>query len=809
VSRTTLAALFIAAGLSWLGTAEAQSILTIAGGGDFDGRPATVTRLSALAGIAVDANGNFVASDVGRVRRVDASSGIMRSVAGNGAAASSGDGGLATQAAIGPGPLDYDSAGNLFVIDTARSPGHVIRRIDATTGIITTYAGGGSSSSDGVPATSYNFGFLYDVDVDSSGNVWAVDAKGVVRIDGVAKTARRVVGGGNAEPGDGGPATAASVPFPKGAVVDETRNILYVTDEWHSRIRKVDLATGIIATVAGGGTSDADGIPATSARLLTPDDLAIDSSGNLYFASLSRIRKVDITTGKLSTIAGSWTSGYGGDGGPATQASFDRPAALTIGSDGAMYIADVVRVRRVGVDGIINTVAGSGFGPYLVVGDGGPATAATLSISSIGGTPMAGVAFDQSGNIYIADRSGARIRRVDADSRKISTIAGTGESRAPILGGPAASSPIPIAYGVAVDHNGNIFFGDNQEILRIDAVSGTLTRVAGGGQSSGEGIPATSALLLSPRGIAVDSTGDLFVAVGYRVWRVAASTGLLTNYAGNGVVGPGPTGDGGPATLARLADAAGLTFGPDGDLYIADSNNSIVRRVSATTGIISTVAGNGLPFLSGDGGPATAAGIDTPFGIGFDAAGNLFIASRGGNRIRKVAAGSGIITTLAGVDGTFNFSPIYAGDNGPASLANLAFPEGLAVDSFGNVVFSDTNANRVREIPACVSLIRPQLQSPSDTSTGVSRAPKLSWSAVRGAFRYDVLLDTVNPPKKSAATDVVSTSVSGSNLDPAQTYYWQVVAKGDPYCPNVSMSSSEIRTFTTRSTCDVPGHVGP
>jgi streptogramin lyase len=202
----------------------------------------------------------------------------------------------------------------------------------------------------------------------------------------------------------------------------------------------------------------------------------------------------------------------------------------------------------------------------------------------------------------------------------------------------------------------------NQRIRRVDAVTGVITTVAGNGASgfSGDGGPATAANLSGPFGVAVDAAGNVLIADqnNARIRRVDAVTGVITTVAGNGA--GGFSGDGGPATAASLSNPVGVAVDAAGNVLIADRSNQRIRRVDAVTGVITTAAGNGASGFSGDGGPATAASLSSPWGVAVDAAGNVLIADQSNSRIRRVDAVTGVITTVAG-NGTFGFS----GDGGP------------------------------------------------------------------------------------------------------------------------------------------------
>jgi sugar lactone lactonase YvrE len=324
------------------------------------------------------------------------------------------------------------------------------------------------------------------------------------------------------------------------------------------------------------------GGPASVATLRKPLAAVMDAAENLYVADTSnhRVLRLDAATGFTTFVAGMGIPGYGGDGGPATAALLKSPSGLALDRAGGLYIADQNnhRVRRVDPTGRITTVAGTGIASFG--GDGGPATAAHLWLPE-------SVTVDASGSLYIADYFNARVRRVDSRTGIIATVAGNGT--------PA--------------HNG-------------------------------EDLPATRAGL-DPHGIALDAMGNLYIAdrANERVRRLDAAAGTIRTVAGTGA--PGFAGDAGPARAARLNTPTGVTVDVQGNLYVADSGNHRVRRVGRD-GVIATVAGNGEPFFSGDGGPATGVSLWNPSGLSLDPLGNLLITDTWNDRIRLLVTVAGL-----------------------------------------------------------------------------------------------------------------------------------------------------------------------
>ena len=330
----------------------------------------------------------------------------------------------------------------------------------------------------------------------------------------------------------------------------------------------------------------------------------------------------------------------------------------------AIYFADVGNSRIRSVDlttGVITTVAGGGSGD---LGDGGSATDANFSSH-----PMR-VTGDRTGNLFVADAHHARIRKIDTASNTITTIAGCGVEGYSGDGGPAVSAQIASPHGTAVDQQGNVYIADlkNDRVRRVDASTGIITTVAGNGDHgySGDDGPATQAMLASPIAVTAGPDRDLYIADhrNSRIRSVDASTGIITTVAGTGE--QGFRGDCGPATQAAISLPRDVALDADGTLYIADGANNRIRKVDSD-GAITTIAGTGRAKFSGDGVPAREASLSMPYSIALDREGDLYIVDTGNYRVRKINATTGIITTVAG-NGSYGF----CGDGGPAIDATLA-----------------------------------------------------------------------------------------------------------------------------------------
>ena len=797
--RNAAAPLLVLLALSASRGSTAQSIFTVAGGGSDDGRAATAAALAYPQAATYDASGNLYVADSEnhRVRKVDRATGKISTVAGTGAVGFAGDGRPAWGATLArPSGLAFDRNGNLYVADTDNNR---IRRVRPGTGVIETVAGTGEwgYSGDGGPARSATFAVPTALALDADGNLLVCDVENhrVRKIDLGTLVVTTVAGNGSASSaGDGGPALAASLHSPASLAVAASGDV-YVAEGLGNRVRKVARATGIISTVAGTGQAgfSGDGGPAKDARLDAPLGLAFDPSGGLFIADAfnARVRRVAAGTGVINTYAGTGDSGSSGDGGPAAAASLSpRSLATDPSGTGLVVVEDSTnRVRRISFDTtVIFTIAGNGQYGYL--GDLGPATSAALRM------PF-GTAVGPDGDLYVSDTENHRVRRIHRDDRTISTYAGGGTGPD---GGPAESAMLVFPSGIAFDASGNLLVAEVPlgTVRKVDRTTGLIRVVAGGGTQTGDGGPATSARLSSPWSLATDRSGGTYVAErdAYRVRKVDAS-GVITTVAGTGT--EGYDGDGGLATAARIGPPRGVALDASGNLYVSTEDGRI-RRVEAASGRISTFAGGGTSV--GDGGPAAQAHLEFPAGLTVDAAGNVYVAEAGGPRIRRIDAATRVITTVAGTE----ILGFY-GDGGPAVDAGLTYPEGVTVDGSGNLYVADTYANRVRAVLACVTVPAPTLASPQPGATTAGTGAYLSWNAARGAFRYDVFLDTANPPQKKVAENVVDTVYTVANLQAGTTYYWAVTAKGDPYCTPPSSARSDVRSFATPGGCAAPPEV--
>ncbi len=777
------------------GGSSVQNIITIAGTGTGsstgDGGPATAAALFKPNGLVASGSDIYIA-DYGnnRIRKIN-SSGVISRYAGSGVAGYSGDNGPATAANIkGPWDIAMDGAGNVYFSDAFN---HRVRRITPS-GIISTFAGTGVSgfSGDGGQATAAQFNTPTGLAFDAAGNLYVTELYNhrVRKITAAGIITTFAGTGVSGFSGDGAAATAAKFYQPAYVRADNSGNI-YITDNGNHRIRKVS-AAGIVTTIAGTGTAGntGDNGPATAATLNLPAGLAFDASGNLFIAdnSNSRIRMVN-AAGIITGVAGTGVSGFSGDGGAATAAKLNLCSNLTFDAGGNLLVTDYInnRIRKLnpvtpslgaitgtltfcvgGTSTLANSLSGgtwsssaggiASIGSITGVVTGNAAGTATISYTTSAGcyatttvtvvssvpaisgasTVVTGSAISLtnslSGGVWTTSNTGVAtvnstsgivtgvsvgtstityslsagcfalknisVNNLPPSPYYITTIAGTGVAGYSGDGGPATAAKLSGQWGVRHDQAGNVYILDyNNCKIRKISPDGTITSIAGTGAagSTGDGGPATAARITTPVDMIFDNSGNIiFTDFGNHKIRKISTSGIITTIAGTGTAGL--TGDGGAATSATFYYPAGLTMDATGNIYVVDEWNNRIRKISAS-GIVSTIAGTGSTgFMnggySGDGGAATAAQINFPTDIKIDASGNLIFCDNGNKRIRKITP-AGIINTIAGT-GTAGFS----GDGGAATAARVNTPEGLYIDAGSNIYFSDINNFRIRKVNA-------------------------------------------------------------------------------------------------------------
>jgi len=722
LSLRSLAKAFISLAIGTAVFGQTYTVQTIAGGAfPLDG-PAKSAVLGMIGGVAVYTSGNlYVALHSSHmVVKVDAS-GNMTRIAGTGVYGFSGDGGAATSAQLAfPQGLLLDKSGNLYIQDGGNQrvrmvSGGTISTVPGTEGLLGVTEGiyfGQTTGLNYLPTLS-SLALFPGMAMDSKGALYVSDTinNRVFKVAGGVAT----VCAGTGEPGwsgDGSLATSGQLDHPFGLAVDSSDD-LFIADTHNNRIREILATNSYIYTVSGLGTPaySGDESDAASAALNNPIGLAIDSADNLYIADsgnfviriiwkASHVSATDSTVtvraNVIETLAGSGTWGLSYDGTSATTAWLGTPAALAVDASGNIFFSDVDHQRvMVMSNSAVSTVAGGG----TAIGDNGPAANAQLVM------PF-GVATDSKGNVYSLDMARNGVRKVSGGT--ITTVAGNGIFGGAGDYGPARSAQLA-AVGIASDAAGNLFFATpgnyfakpNGGRIRKATTGGNMFTAAGTGQIGydGDGDPANNAQLNHPMGVAVDGAGNLYIAdtYNYAVRKVSAQDKIINTIAGSNT--PGYSGDNGAATSAQIGRPFRIAVDTVGNTYIADFDNAVIRRVDAATGIITTIAGTGVAGYSGDGGLAANAQIDRPSALAVNAAGDLFFFDLGNSVLRKVSVSDGLITTVAG-----NGIRGYSGDKGPALGAELGRSFGIAVDASGKIYLADVDNNLLRVLTVDTSV---------------------------------------------------------------------------------------------------------
>lgn len=577
---------------------------------------------------------------------------------------------------------------------------------------ISTVFGRPTYLGDGYSATGAGLDNPYGFARDNAGNIYiaCLGDNRIRKITASTNIITTIAGTGVAGySGDGGPATAATLNFTNGlpGLALDNKGNLYVSDHWNNRIRKIVLSTNIITTVAGTGAGGytGDGAAATAAKISGPAGIIVDTIANIiYFADYnnSSIRAITVSTGNIATVAGKGTSGYTGDGGLATAATLSYAERFCFDKSGNMYIADEANlvVRKVDVSTKkISTIAGTG--AYGSDGDGGLATAATFSY-------IKGICVDATGNIYLSDQWNNKIRKIDASTKKISTYAGNGAAFYSGDGVIATSSSIYYPADLATDKNNNLYITDlrNNRIREVAASNQFISTIVGDGTDGFSGAPGALQAQLIPQAVTADAQGTFYIAdAPYNDVRAIDVANNSHTAAGFASPNPSPSfvgysGNGGLASVALFNGPYSVATDASNNLYIADVFNNVIRKVDFSTKKVNAIAGNHTAGFSGDGAAATSAQLSNPYGIALDKKGNLYIADALNNRIRKVDATTQNISTIAGTSTAGS-----TGDGGLATAATLNYPYAIAIDTAGNIFIADKGNKRVRKITASTQKI--------------------------------------------------------------------------------------------------------
>lgn len=571
-------------------------------------------------------------------------------------------------------------------------------------GVTATLAGSGELGAADGSAVVASFDRPYGVAVDAAGTVYVADTYNhKIRKISPAGVVSTLAGSGLSGAADGNGA-AASFNLPSGIAVDAS-GIVYVADASNNKIRKIT-PEGVVSTLAGSGVSGATNGTGASARFNSPTGLAVDLAGNIYVADRGnhKIRKIT-PGGVVGTLAGSGTLGI--TDGSSTAARFYSPSGVAVDASGIVYVADSSnnRIRKIGPDGRVSTLAGSGQQDDL------DAKGILASFYN-----PKGVAVDALGNVYVADGDNHKIRQI-SPAGEVSTLAGSGLIGTADGSGAAASFYNP--FGLAIDALNNVYVADTNmnKIRKVNAGCYTIAPLLPVGLSidittgtiSGMPTVATKSTVYKVSARNASGTGTFDITIETKIEVPIFSYTTPQNYEINTVISPltpvniggavpfGTTtalsGTGevgstdGSGTLASFRSPIGAAIDASGNIYVADSGSDKIRKI-APDGVTTTFAGSGTRG-SADGSAATAS-FNSPMAVALDASGNVYVADSANHKIRKITP-AGVVSTLAGL-GTAGF------ENGASTVARFYFPSGVAVDASGNVYVADTNSQRIKKI---------------------------------------------------------------------------------------------------------------
>jgi len=607
--------------------------------------------------------------------------------------------------------------------------------------IVTTFAGtiGGPGASDGTgPAARFNY--PYGVCADASGNIYVADVNNhKIRKITPAGVVTTLAGSGTAGSTD---ATGIAAGFnnPQGVCADPSGNI-YVADKINNKIRKITPA-GVVTTFAGSGTAGSTDATGTAAGFNNPGGVCFDASGNLYVADLGnqKIRKIT-PAGVVTTFAGSGAVGSTDATGIA--ASFNGPNGVCFDGAGNLYVADQQnhKIRKITSAGVVTTFAGSGAQGSLDA----TGTAASFRYPS-------GVCADASGNMYVADVSNQKIRKITA-AGVVTTFLGSGSVGSLDASGTSATFWNP--YGVCSDGSGNIYIADfDNHKIRKSTSTGVVTTFAGSNALSGSADgTGTAAGFFYPEGVCADASGNIYVAdAGNLKIRQSTATAVVTTFAGSGVAGAVDA----TGTSASFFNPGGVCSDNNGVIYVADTDNNKIRKITPA-GAVTTFAGSGSTGSAN--GTGIAASFSSPSGICSDAAGNIYVGDLANHKIRKISAG-GVVTTFAG-------SGTPGSADGTGTAASFNSPYGVCSDISGNIYVADYGNHTIRKItPAGVvsTLVGVAGVSGSTDGTGTAASFQYPTGVCSDASGNIYVADRDNHKIRKVTAAGVVTTLAGSGI---------------------------------------------
>ncbi len=730
-NKVMLAVIFC---LVCLNSLFSQVVSTLAGPlgmrGDKDGT-GIAARFEVPHGICFDPAGNMYVADEGTVKiKKVTPSGVVTTFAGTGSTGSAD--GTGTAASFNyPRGLCSDASGNIYVADASN---HKIRKITPA-GVVTTLAGSGVPGSANGTGSAASFNYPHGICIDAAGDLYVSESVGNrIRKVTQAGVVTTLAGSGSAGATDA-TGTAASFQSPTGVCADAAGTI-YVSDFGNQKIRKITPA-GVVTTFAGTGSTGAVNATGTAASFNGPYAICIDAAGDLYVSDRSNYKVRKITpSAVVSTFSGSGMRGVAF--GPAASASFNNLSGLCAHASGDVYVVSETSIRKISPAGTVSGfVGGGGYGAEDFAGN-------NASFSQ-----PESICPDAAGNVYVADVSNNKIRKI-TPAGVVSTFAGIAGSGS--ADGPVATASFYYPTGLCFDPSGNMYVSDrsNQKIRKIS--SGVVSTLAGGGPGVATDGTGTAASFNYPNQICSDAAGNLYVAdTDNSKIRKITPAGVVTTFAGSGATGATDA----TGTAASFYYPYGICADASGNIYVGDTYNHKIRKITPA-GVVTTFAGSGAAGAVD--GTGTAASFKMPHGLWCDASGNIYVVDKDNNKIRKITP-AGVVSTLAGTG-------VVGDTDGAVAVAEFATIYGVCTDASGSVFITVRDDNKIRKITSCSAPSAPV------NATGAANAAVCAGNTTTLTATATGTISWFNAASGGTAITTGSTVVSSNTLTAGTyTYY--------------------------------------